>query len=433
LTIHGNGKQAKSKPYTFLQGHALDRLRELADESVHQIVTSPPYWGLRRYGTSPQIWSGDGPVCDGDHDWHASRWQHPSMVRDRAEERFSRGPQSKANRELEGDTCRTCNAWRGELGLEPTPELFVSHLVTIFREARRVLRSDGQLWLNLGDSYWGGKGASGACRVEQAHKRIKSLTRPSQCIGEKGQIKPGDGRHPTIKHKDLVGIPWMAALALRDDGWYLRSDIIWHKPSCLPESVRDRVTRAHEYLFLLTKRPRYFFDSVAFREPCKSSPSDLKRMLEGKPRAGGKHVLGPERAKEETNAASLRKSGSVGSPYGRNRRSVWSIAPSGFRGKHFATFPLKLVEPCILAGTSAKGCCPSCGAPYQREGQGDLWQPGCRCDAGEPIPCTVLDLFNGAATTGVGALKHGRRYIGIDLKAEYIEMSEARLNQDVLR
>jgi DNA modification methylase len=424
----GNQKQAK-----ILHGHALDQLEKLPDESVHTIITSPPYWGLRRYGTSPQVWPGAAPPCQGDHEWVGERWRHASPVRGRSEERFSRGHQPKEINQLEGAFCRRCDAWRGELGLEPTPELYVQHLVEIFREARRVLRSDGTLWLNLGDSYWGGKGASGAgSRDYFEQRKDKSLARTAQHVGEKGSIKPGDGRHATIKSKDLVGIPWMAAFALRDDGWTLRSDIIWHKTSCVPESIRDRPTRAHEYLFLLSKQRRYFFDHIAFREPSTSGPADLKRQRDRRPRAGGKYSLGPAKMKEQTNAASMRKSGTVGTPGWRNRRSVWSLATSGFRGQHFATFPVKLIEPCILAGTSEKGCCAECGAPYVRflprsKQPADKWVASCFCNAGAPVPCTVLDLFNGAATTGVGALTHGRNYIGIELNADYIRISEERL------
>jgi DNA modification methylase len=289
-------------------------------------------------------------------------------------------------------------AWRGELGLEPTPELYVQHLVEAFREVRRVLRKDGTLWLNLGDGY-------------------------------AGSARQSNG----LKPKDLCGMPWRVALALQADGWWLRSDIIWVKPNPVPESVTDRPTKAHEYLFLLTQSQSYYFDQNAVREP-RMHPK-VTRISAVKSTADG-----------------------------RNFRTVWTIPTQPFREAHFATFPEKLVEPCIRAGTSERGCCARCVAPWERTVQPDEerlsqlgkgyhdhsndldegmsqkkkmpqpkggyitvgWHPTCSHDA-KVVPCTVLDCFSGSGTTGVVARKLGRHFIGLELNPSYVEMARRRI------
>jgi DNA modification methylase len=304
----------------------------------------------------------------------------------------------------------------GQLGLESTPEEYVAKMVEVFREVRRVLRDDGTVWLNLGDSY------NAAGRVGHGTSiGYKQRTNRASALGA-DHTRPSAG---ALKEKDLVGIPWRVAFALQADGWYLRSDIIWAKPNPMPEPVRDRPTKAHEYVFLLTKSARYFYDADAVKEPA------------GHPTAAA-----------------------------RNRRTVWTIAPQPFRGAHFATFPEKLVEPCILAGASERGCCPECGAPWKRITERDKpphvdpseidrfgtgeagvhrkvggqyqkwlddhptqtvgWRPTCDHDA-EPVGSVVLDPFAGSGTTGVVALRHGRRFIGIELNPEYAAIAEARI------
>lgn len=328
-----------------LLGDALEQLKTLPDESVHTCVTSPPYYGLRDYGVG------------------------------------------------------------GQIGLEETPEEFVEKLVTIFREVRRVLRPDGTLWVNIGDSYAG----SNKGRMKDGSHHI-GKSKSSTYGGTTGGILPKTNTR-VCKAKDLIGIPWMLAFALRADGWYLRQDIIWHKPNCMPESVRDRCTKSHEYIFLLSKSKKYYFDAEAISEPiAESSKQRFSQNLEqqtgsnrqpGKtngpmkavlPRFGGNKYAGSDDPLFRT------KSGNTFIPtLRRNKRDVWSISTKGFKGAHFAVFPPKLVEPCVLAG------CPEGG--------------------------TVLDPFTGSGTTGVVAKSLGRNFIGIELNAEYFSLAETRIGE----
>lgn len=354
----------------------------------------------------------------------------------------------------------------GQLGLEKTPEEYVAKMVEIFREVRRVLRKDGTLWLNLGDSYVsqpaGNKTPSGFQQKSNASKSgalVQHRTSNSY-----GYNKDFEG----LKPKDLCGIPWRVAFALQADGWYLRSDIIWAKPNPMPESVRDRPTKAHEYLFLLTKSKSYYYDQDAIRE----------EYTEPINRWGG-DKLKQETAKhskylemQNISESSALRAGRPMRPNGagRNKRTVWTIATQPYPEAHFATFPTKLVEPCILAGTSEKGCCPECGTPWVRVvekkpstmnirvrdakkgildkksggiateseirdygkeemGQSETigWKPQCDCNA-NPIPCIVLDPFIGSGTVAAVAKKHNRNWIGIELNQEYIELAEKRIN-----
>ena len=301
--------------FRIIEGDCLSALARLPEQSVQTCVTSPPYWGLRDYGSE------------------------------------------------------------GQLGLEPTPEEYVANMVEVFREVRRVLRDDGTLWLNLGDSY--GVGSLGRNDADRNIGGRGGNKKGSGNPGRQGRVTLATG----LKQKDLVGIPWMVAFALRADGWYLRSDIIWAKPNPMPESVTDRPTKAHEYLFLLAKGPRYYWDADAIREEG-GDP--------GKPRMFGAALQ----------KGTMRQDiGNIWEPSaGRNKRSVWTVTTQPFPGAHFATFPPKLIEPCILAGSST----------------GD----------------TVLDPFNGAGTTGVVALRHDRDYIGIELNPEYAQMARDRIYDD---
>ena len=335
----------------------------------------------------------------------------------------------------------------GQLGLERTPEEYIAKMVAIFREVRRVLRDDGTLWLNLGDSYSSDTKGSGGASDKQ----------DSNAGSRYGAHKIESG----LKPKDLCGIPWMLAFALRADGWYLRQDIIWAKPNPMPESVTDRCTKSHEYIFLLSKKAKYYYDAEAVKEKSIYAECD-----------GGTQRFGTPNGKAEAEYGYL-TSGEVWTSNGsRNRRSVWHIATAPFSGAHFATFPPKLVEPCILAGTSERGQCPKCGKAWERvtkptdeyakklgtwtpdtdadpqlraeigfaaHGKKDSccaeyttlgWQPTCKCDAGEPVPQIVLDPFFGAGTTGLVASQHLRRYIGIELNETYVEMARKRIEQD---
>lgn len=352
----------------------------MAPKSVHTVVTSPPYFGLRDYGTD------------------------------------------------------------GQLGLEPTPDDFVAALVEVFREIRRVLRDDGTVWLNLGDSYAGA-----------GYSNHVNTGGTQRCDGGKQKHSLNSG----LDSKQLIGIPWRVAFALQADGWYLRQDIIWEKPNPMPESVRDRCTKAHEYIFMLTKRPKYYFDAEAIKEPVQSdrAPS-RKAKMSG---AGRDGVRTQGKPYDGTGAT-------------RNKRSVWRVSTKPFKGAHFATFPIDLIEPCILAGCPEQ-CCASCGAPiipiYERpspqpvvEGSdldrygtddhgvhrkvGSEYQkwldanpkqmighkPTCNCDAGVTAG-TVFDPFGGAGTTAVAALKHGRNAILSEINQEYIAMAHARIGASI--
>lgn len=297
-------------------GDSLTVLKGMADESVDMCVTSPPYYGLRDYGED------------------------------------------------------------GQIGLEDTPEQFIKKLVDVFREVRRVLKDDGTLWVNIGDSYAGSwKGPAG--NLGKTHDE-RNMTQSSV---KQANVPVG------CKPKDLIGIPWMLAFALRADGWYLRQDIIWHKPNPMPESVKDRCTKSHEYLFLLSKSPKYYFNSNNMKEKAVYTSSQGRKS---ETRYGGKKYT------DTPNIFNRTKSGNAYAYTGfRNKRDVWSVSTKPYSGAHFAVFPEKLIEPCIMAGSKHGGI--------------------------------VLDPFSGAGTTGVVCKRLGREYIGIELNREYVALSEKRI------
>ncbi|MGC8549821.1 MAG: DNA-methyltransferase [Acidobacteriaceae bacterium] len=351
----------------------------------------------------------------------------------------------------------------GQIGQEPTPEEYVQKLVEVFHEVRRVLRSDGTAWVNLGDTYFGSWGNYGGQNRGHGLQReiVNGRAVPNPAYdGLEDYRPPSATSHPTLKAKDLAGIPWRFASAMQADGWWLRSDIIWHKPNPLPESVTDRPTKSHEYLFLLTRSGSYFYDAEAISEiAVGDTPGNLTHKDKTAYENGDVHM--------RTKAGLA----NVSAVSRRNKRSVWTIAVEAFSEAHFATFPTKLVEPCILAGTSEHGCCAGCGAPWRRiterthtlqsgsgkagnvpqgkfagttqaeSGDYDIrlgpvvttvtigWEPTCSCSA-EILRCTVLDPFSGAGTTGLVALRLGRHYIGIELNPEYVAMSERRIRED---
>lgn len=297
-----------------LIGDCVEQLAVVPDKTFHTCVTSPPYYGLRDYEVD------------------------------------------------------------GQIGQEQTPAEFITSLVAVFREVRRVLRDDGTLWVNMGDSYAGsGKGQwSGGCRDDK-NRKTRGMKLDTQ--------KPGD---IGFKRKDLMGIPWRLAIALQDDGWYLRQDIIWHKPNALPESVRDRCTKAHEYVFLLSKRPKYYYDHEAVKEPVAES-TKARMAQEVSAQKGSNRVPG------KTNGAMK----AVGDGETRNKRTVWSVPTASFKGAHCAVFPPALIEPCILAGA--------------------------------PVGGWVLDPFLGSGTTAVVAEANGRKWIGCELNPEYAKAAEERV------
>lgn len=281
----------------------------------------------------------------------------------------------------------------GQIGLEDSPELYVERLVAVFREVKRVLKDDGTLWLNLGDSYWGGKGSNANLdtHIDERIAEGRTLQRPQTRIGGL-KVIPTNGKHESIKPKDLIGIPWMVAFALRADGWYLRSEIIWHKPNPMPESVTDRPTKSHEQIFLLSKSAKYYYDADAIKEPSVDPES-----FEGRrPRnAGLMNGADPDNYKFH---GSVNDEGKLkfGQKYEtRNKRDVWTVTTKPYKEAHFATFPPDLIVPCILAGSRVGGI--------------------------------VLDPFSGSGTTSAIARENGRHFIGIDLSPAYCKLAEKRV------
>ncbi len=433
-----------------LQGHVLDVLRTLPDESVHCVVTSPPYWGLRTYGTEPQVWGGESGCA---HSWETTtipsgngQMSHPMVGETLNAASATRSPRHSLS-------CRNCGAWKGELGLEPTPELYVEHLADIFDAVRRVLRSDGTLWLNLGDTYCTHPaGLTGAKRWKASTLDVRDRTGAEQA----GAI---DKRTPGVKEKDLVGIPWRVAFELRRRGWWLRADLIWSKKNPMPEPTRDRPTRSHEYVFLLTKSRRYFYDAEAVREPLRES--SLRRLGHHLPNSADNPEYRSKHPKGDFRRFPMLANTD---PTGRNLRSVWPIATQPYPGAHFATFPEALPEICIRAGTSEKGACANCGTPYahvvraEGGGIGHDWHPVkslatgrgqgiaapgihdgtyrridlgfrkvCSCETRRVVPCLVLDPFMGSGTVLAVARRLRRRSVGIDLNPEYGALARERI------
>lgn len=265
---------------------------------------------------------------------------------------------------------------KGQIGLEDTPEKYIRKLTRVFEEVRRVLKPNGTLWVNIGDSYAGSQ--KGAAKYPDNAMNYKQGTNRG-LLGKPSTVKKLGNRY---KSKDLIGIPWMLAFSLRNAGWYLRQDIIWQKLNPMPESVRDRCTKSHEYIFLLSKSQKYYFDAKAIMEPATGLNNDLV--------AGSKGTLGNQQARRRSSSGYRRESAEL-----RNKRSVWSTSTSQMKESHFATFPEKLIEPCILSG------CPEGGV--------------------------VLDPFMGSGTTGIVALLHGRNYIGIEINPVYCEMARRRI------
>ncbi len=425
--------------------NCLQGLKALPDNCIDCCVTSPPYYGLRDYNTDAVTF----PACT-----------------------FS----------IFGFT-EKFKKWTGNYGQEPSPKMFVAHTVLIFEQVLRVLTPTGTLWLNFGDSY----ASSGKNRtVEHASKNstIKGgHTSQIQSLKQQNKITSG------LKEKDLIGIPWMVAFALRDAGWYLRQDIIWSKPNPMPESVTDRCTKAHEYFFMLTKSPKYYYDAVSIKTASKNPEDDLRRMADQtKNNKSNPDVLknGLRPKTDKQRGHSRRHDGfndrwddmskSDQQAMGANKRSVWTVSTKPFSEAHFATFPPDLIVDCIKAGSGEHGCCADCGSPYTRQFDKELmptakasynsktdirdveadkqdqgsnrqksghkpghinkitttgWVKTCKCDTAAIKPAIILDPFMGAGTTGLVAKKMGRNYIGYELNPAYIKINEARLYNEL--
>jgi DNA modification methylase len=408
---------------TIYLGDCRAALRQMPAGSVHCVVTSPPYYGLRDYGVEGQLGLERVPDCLG---WATG---------------------------------------------EPCGECYVCHLVEVFREVRRVLRDDGTVWLNLGDSYAGGGNGGGGSFAKDGIKAAKpgsDKNVPSRS-GARGAV----GK---LKRKDLMLMPHRVALALQADGWWVRSDIVWAKGNALPESVIDRPARAHEYVFLLAQSRYYFYDHVAVKQPAADSSQALlagpKDEAASPPprdnfrRAGSKRAAvlpGQRVGSHRPDRADTAATGT------RNARSVWTIATQPFPDAHFAVFPEALVEPCVLAGTPAGGCCPACGAPYRRvvsepqpaAGRGNVerkvategersrlnthlgssvpwsptvaptrgWEPTCQHEAGPTVAAVVLDVFGGSGTLALVAERLGRDAVLCELNPEYVALAARRIRE----
>ncbi len=403
-------------------GDARDVLADMPAASVDCCVTSPPRWGLRDYDVPPAVWGGDPDCC---HLWGGTRRGNRGDLLQRATGRLQSRLDTSATDGLAaidgGRFCQRCGAWLGSLGLEPMPELYVEHLVSVFRLVRRTLKPCGTLWLNLGDACF--------TRSVQRHRRDRDAVQGGQGVAlpdlgrqTAGDHTPDSSERAARRHRDRGGLPWRVALALEVDGWHLRSDVTWSKPTPMPESVPDRPTRPDEYVFLFSASAQYFYDYAASREPRTSGLFDVRELVNQRPRlAGNSH-----RFVQARRASSIDTSRSVRGTTGRDRHSVWSIATEG-RPAHVAPWPAALVELCVLAGTSRHGCCPSCGAAWERAVPRILgWRPTCGCGIKGAAPAVVLDPFAGSGTTLAVAARLGRRAIGIGFTPGYRELIRAR-------
>jgi DNA modification methylase len=345
-------------------------------------------FGLRDYGTAK--WEGGDPGCD-----HIKSKKPPTLQSssglgipaDGGPRRIGENnTYHEAYTEPFRDVCGKCGATRvdRQIGLEATPAEYVATMVRVFEEVRRVLRKDGVCFLNLGDSYAGSWGAQSRPDTTDTGRQGGGSMLSARQIAAHPRLSGGTGslkNTPGLKPKDLIGVPWRVAFALQEAGWWLRSDVVWAKPNPMPESVTDRPTRSHEYLFLLAKSERYYYDADAILEPLQTAPH-----------APGNKKLDAGRNDHDQMTKVW------GNPKGKNRRSVWSISPKPYRGAHFAVFPPALVEPCVLAGC--------------------------------PVGGVVLDPFSGSGTTGLVALRHDRRYVGLELNESYCAMSRSRIESD---
>jgi len=484
-------------------GDVLEVLRTWPDAFVHCAVTSPPYFGLRDYDVPPSVFGGRVGCAHqfvtvlkpkGNGSFTTEDNQGPGGLED-----SESNAHSATRRPQISELCGRCGAWCGQLGCEPTPEMYVDHMVEVLHEVRRVLRPDGTLWLNIGDCF---ASNSSEPRV-QAGSDMANRATGQEAICGSTRYRSGD-----IKSKDLIGVPWALALALRapwrrcvackevthgarwgsvrasdgarhvcpgclsyagnevaEPGWYLRSDIVWAKRNQMPESVSDRPTKSHEFVFLLAKSETYFYDNHAIKEPLAlESLARYERAARHKDGFGGPKM---EALKERNPQA---PTGHRAPPDGKNKRDVWFISTKPYKGSHYAVFPPDLVEIPVQAGTSERGACAECGAPWTRavvekrdtgmvgsqnkervygDGRGrpdshiagnvpwdpksteHRWERPCAHPDAATVPCIVLDPFIGSGTSGLVAHRLGRDFLGIDLNEDHVKMADERVRPEV--
>ncbi len=437
-----------------IQGHVLDKLAEMDAESVSCCVTSSPYWSLRKYDAPDIVWGGDAECR---HAWTKEATKRQTPISETSTLAIEKGGSlPTVGFESDISTCSLCGAWRGQYGLEPTPELYVEHTLDVMRAIRRVLRPDGVVWWNIGDGY------------------AASPSGNQKWTGwETGGIKDASGNYEkrstvggALKPKDLVLMPSRVALAAQADGWWVRSMIVWSKPNAMPESTKDRPTTAHEYVLMLTKSARYWYDQEAVREPAMGqnhhdltgpgydAPGQTKQLGNRKQDGHGRRHAGFNARWAEAEAM-----GAV--PAGRNMRSVWEFPTAQTPEAHFATFPEELPRRCILA-SAPQAICSKCGVarvriveagetqtiprypsrerirdskmygPVSWKTANSVGWTVCKCKSPSYVPGLVLDPFAGIGTTGTVARRLGRRFVGIELSEAYCRMAAKRMEQTTL-
>ena len=455
-----------------LHGNSLDVLKRMPDECVHMAVTSPPYFGLRSYDVPPTMWNGD-ENCN--HEWSAeipakyvSHWETFEW-KDGRPANASRGWKDKVKNSKQttcGSFCFKCGAWKGCLGQEPSMEMYIKHLNQIFTEMKRVLRKDGTFWLNLGDSYAGSGSPGGDFRDgKKGDIYLRPYKRRGNGLKTKDQgliphrialtlqgfaviygdelWKLVDTLHRAQEENDWEAVVWVEEVLCRwalatkladSSGWWVRSTIIWQKSNSLPSNVNDRPANNFEYVFLLSKSKRYYYDAEAIKVPQKEisikrafATNHLERRKDF-----GKKVYAFSSESQKKSLAKLADSVRNGKQAKRHKRCVWTIPTHAFKEAHFATFPSDLVRPMILAGSSPK-VCAECGAPWKRtkdnsqdKSESADWRPTCDCNA-ETSKAIILDPFMGAGTTALVATELGRDFVGIEIGEKYIGMTKRRL------